>query len=381
PKRSPTSRFAIWTVSAYLKTTPVIAALVIVFSLAALLTYGAIAANNDSFRPPVIVPLLKLEQALPGLNLFGVTKRLIGDRDREILAAKSIELHADPASLVNAVRINNAELAGLVLAAGVDARTEIIDPQTNESILLLLYAIKIGASPSLVHTLLLHNADLRTETAVTKDTAFTLALRQPGDALALTRTLLDAVDSNPRLADVVNKPDHQGITPLLYAIARRAPDSIPLMIQLLRYSTLAIRDHAGKTALVYAVESGNTEKMKTLLENNGLTITGIRYNGKTPLHLAMQRGDQEMAELMLNFGMSLDERADDQATALMFAVESGKSELVEMIVQKAPELIPAKRKDGKTAAQLAAELNFPKASAILKNSAQEQQSNVYHRDF
>jgi ankyrin repeat protein len=105
--------------------------------------------------------------------------------------------------------------------------------------------------------------------------------------------------------------------------------------------------------LLDALESGNVDSVKKYIEE-GMNVNIIR-NGVTPLMIAASKGHREVAEVLIQSGVNINERSDDGWTALhKAAFDQQGTGIVELLMQSGA-VIEARNKAGKTALQLAEE--------------------------
>lgn len=87
--------------------------------------------------------------------------------------------------------------------------------------------------------------------------------------------------------------------------------------------------------LLYAVGHSDLQEVKTLLEQ-GAAVNGTDDEGKTPLIVAFWVGGSkkalEIVKLLLAQGADIDIKAKDGVTALYCAVQSGEDEFIELLL-------------------------------------------------
>lgn len=117
-------------------------------------------------------------------------------------------------------------------------------------------------------------------------------------------------------------------------------------------------------AMNAAIESGNVEVVRQFIEE-GLNVN-LSQDGVTPLMRAAVKGRTEVAELILNAGVNINEKSDDGETALHMAA-SGQAgmAIVELLIQSGIDL-EAKNKAGKTALALAEETKHRDVAKVIK---------------
>ena len=89
-------------------------------------------------------------------------------------------------------------------------------------------------------------------------------------------------------------------------------------------------------AVLGAVESNRPEKVARQIETSPevLAQTGSDLVGRTPLHLAAQRGHQEIVDLLIQEGAEVNSRnEEDKAMPLHFAAEEGHLNIVKVLVK------------------------------------------------
>ena len=106
----------------------------------------------------------------------------------------------------------------------------------------------------------------------------------------------------------------------------------------------------GDTPLHLASSYGGLEGVKCLIEN-GAQVDAQNEYGRTPLHIAVmaKRGKLEVVKFLIeNGGAEIDVRDHRDKTALCYATEYKKPEMVKYLVQKMNELnLNYKRKGSK----------------------------------
>lgn len=72
------------------------------------------------------------------------------------------------------------------------------------------------------------------------------------------------------------------------------------------------KDEHGKTALMYAAESGNEAAFRVLLNTSKLEADARSDSGRTPISFAAGNGSTTIAKLLLNTGkVNVDSRSKD----------------------------------------------------------------------
>jgi serine/threonine-protein phosphatase 6 regulatory ankyrin repeat subunit B len=110
----------------------------------------------------------------------------------------------------------------------------------------------------------------------------------------------------------VNAPDRRGITPLMAAAWNDNPDVLPILIE--HGSKLDAADNSGWTALTMPISlwktaprpNDRTEKVITILVENGIDVNMPNEDGATPLMLAAMYGEPRIVEILLDAGADID---------------------------------------------------------------------------
>ncbi|RDW57292.1 hypothetical protein BP5796_12742 [Coleophoma crateriformis] len=95
-----------------------------------------------------------------------------------------------------------------------------------------------------------------------------------------------------------------------------------------------VRDHNGRTPLSWAVARGNEAIVKLLLET-GQTDPDIRdTDGRTPLSWAAERGNEAIVKILLETGqVDPDIRDTDGCTPLLWAIEGGNKAVIKLLLE------------------------------------------------
>ncbi|MBP5426647.1 MAG: ankyrin repeat domain-containing protein [Clostridiales bacterium] len=125
--------------------------------------------------------------------------------------------------------------------------------------------------------------------------------------------------------------DFNGISLLMYAIKI---EDMELVEDLVENKMLDVNhvDNFGESVIQYAVKSGDAEMFEYIIDK-GAVINGdiwdmLVYAVKSP-------GDSKIAQYLINnYDINLNERDDDGNTILMYALETGKIELVSELINR-----------------------------------------------
>jgi ankyrin repeat protein len=175
-------------------------------------------------------------------------------------------------------------------------------------------------------------------------------------------------------------------TPLIRAIIHSPRDVIDLLIRECG-ACLDLRDGCGKTALWHAIEIGDIETMKTLLEQ-GANHQVKDNDGKTLLHLAIQKRMRTAVDTFLDkSGCEIDVRNKDKkgSTPLHEATRSkGNISIVKALLRKdnAKFVLNSANKNGETPFSLATTCHDMEVSHLLLQQMQfDPNILVYGRSY
>ncbi|KAH7489052.1 putative ankyrin repeat protein [Phytophthora ramorum] len=122
-------------------------------------------------------------------------------------------------------------------------------------------------------------------------------------------------------------------------------------------------NEVGITPLRLALDSGNTEMAAVLLEH-GADMTAGRQDGSSMLHVAVKSGNKEMVQLLLKYGADLSATDGNGSSPLHIAVRSGNLEMVKLLLVENAD-ITAKEEDGGTVLHVAVSSGNSKMLELL----------------
>lgn len=143
-------------------------------------------------------------------------------------------------------------------------------------------------------------------------------------------------------------------------LMRAAGDGNVEMIEeiLKRGASLHLRDASGKTALSWAVKSGDTKAVKKLLEEGAK----IAEEDQLLHRVVAYTNDPSLLALLEGHGANLEERAD-HLTPLMIAARNGKADMLRELIRLGAK-VDASDEKGETALDLARER--PRNSEVIQ---------------
>lgn len=99
-------------------------------------------------------------------------------------------------------------------------------------------------------------------------------------------------------------------------------------------SNQALADKLGRTALFLAVEREMYPVVGVLISQSTKAIDIADLQGRTPLQVTSERGNKEIAELLLRHRADPNKADKKDRTALLLAAENGHNELVSLLLAK-----------------------------------------------
>ena len=126
------------------------------------------------------------------------------------------------------------------------------------------------------------------------------------------------------------------------------------------------KNSKGSTILMFCLASGKIELAKELLKYGALADFNFKYaDGKTALMIAILTKDTRFITSIAKFRQNFDIRDDYGNTALMYAAGMGMGDLVRTLIEKGADKT-IKRKDGRTAADIASAKGYTYIVKLLK---------------
>ncbi|AZL15016.1 ankyrin repeat domain-containing protein [Rickettsiales endosymbiont of Stachyamoeba lipophora] len=178
-------------------------------------------------------------------------------------------------------------------------------------------------------------------------------------------------------ADVNNaKERYAGKTALHYAAQNGDTKTVRVLVQELGADVNA-KDKDGNTALHYAAMLGQTETARILVQELGADVNGTNNYGNTALYYAAQNGDTKtVCVLVQELGANINATDKDGKIALHYAALYGNTKTVRVLAQLGAD-VNATDKHGKTALYYAAQRGHPETVRVL---VQELGTNVNAKD-
>uniref|UniRef100_A0A3Q3ABF0 non-specific serine/threonine protein kinase n=1 Tax=Kryptolebias marmoratus TaxID=37003 RepID=A0A3Q3ABF0_KRYMA len=146
---------------------------------------------------------------------------------------------------------------------------------------------------------------------------------QNGDE-AMTRLLLDR-------GAAMNETDGQGRTPAHVACQHGQENVIRVLLS--RSADVQIKGKNNWTPLHFAAWQGHLGIVKLLVKQAGADVDGQTTDGRTPLHLASQRGQYRVARILIELGADVHLMSAGLNTALHVAAETGHTSTSRLLIK------------------------------------------------
>ncbi len=172
------------------------------------------------------------------------------------------------------------------------------------------------------------------------------------------RSLLAASNIN------INEKDDNGVTALMYAASNADAKTVDILLS--AGANIEAKDANWQTALFYATSNGNIETAKTLIEK-GLDVNSRNIGLETPLIKAAFEGHVETVKFLISLGAKINDTNIDMQTALMAAAYNGRVETVRALLSLGADR-DMKDNKGLTALDFAREANRREVVELLSTA-------------
>lgn len=130
-----------------------------------------------------------------------------------------------------------------------------------------------------------------------------------------------------------------------------------------------IKDKDGSPPLFWAASGKRQEMVKYLIGEKKSDINQSDNKGNTPLSSAIQAGSLEISQYLLEKGANINQKLEDNKTLLMFAAQANNPDLIQLLIDKGCD-VNAFDDFGSTALiNACGHGNFESVKALIKNSA------------
>ncbi len=187
-----------------------------------------------------------------------------------------------------------------------------------------------------------------------------MVLAARGGSQKLMALLLDNMSPGD-----VNRPDQDGVTPLI-AAARYG--HAPLVVMLLGSDAkVSMSDNDGSTALIEASRAGSIDAVRSLLKMEADVNQTSKY-GWTPLMRAIQRSEESVVDELLAHRADVNMQTNNGDTALVLAVERGNPYITGRLLEVSGVDVNMQTNNGDTALKRAVFWGNPVITAMLLNA-------------
>jgi len=167
--------------------------------------------------------------------------------------------------------------------------------------------------------------------------------------------------------------DNYGMTILMYAVKRADLAAVKSLLN--KEIIIDQKNNEGKTALMFAADYPSFKKEQIEIVNmiisKGADVNAKDNDRRTPLMFALKRANWQIAKLLLNKQININDADESGKTALMYTTlqkiiyNYDSSEIINIIISKGAD-VNAKDNDGRTPLMLALEnANWETAKILL----------------
>ena len=131
------------------------------------------------------------------------------------------------------------------------------------------------------------------------------------------------------LDELINKPDHEGRSPLWSSSLKGRNDIVQLLLS--NGADINLSNKNGSSPLYIAAQEGHSNVVQTLINNNA-SIDKAKNDCATPLYVACQNGHLEVVQLLLNNKANPYKTRDTGSTPMYKAAQKGHTKIVEKLL-------------------------------------------------
>ncbi|KAL1435192.1 hypothetical protein MTO96_011116 [Rhipicephalus appendiculatus] len=163
--------------------------------------------------------------------------------------------------------------------------------------------------------------------------------------------------------------DKDGLTALHCAASRGHVDCLETLVSLCGADVDAV-DSNGCSALFYAVTLGHADCTQLLLKY-GAAPNRQDHKGRTPAHCGAAKGQMETLKILWQHGANLYMRNQRGDLPLHEAVQSGRKDLVQWLLELQPSAVNSPNNNGRCALHVAAMANSVEMCKVLMDRGAE----------
>ncbi|KAK3292363.1 ankyrin repeat-containing domain protein [Chaetomium fimeti] len=295
-------------------------------------------ADDPATTPLMIASYFGL---VPAVQAFLKTKRgqlhAKDTRDKTALVWAAAYCHADVAKV-----LVDGEARTLWGLEWLRTRKRIIEEADHEQKTPLMWAVEVG-SVSVVRLLLDHGANIEARNGNGETPLIRACTWENSDVCRLIRgcsweslDVLRLLLERGAQVEARSKDRYgRGATPLTAASQFKPADAVRLLIQF--GANVNAREPDGMTPLLFALARGREENAKLLLENKA--DIGLKsMHGDTALALACREGMLDIVKLLLKRGVDINDKSAAGISALSHACQRGREAIVRFLVEKGADI-------------------------------------------
>jgi len=148
----------------------------------------------------------------------------------------------------------------------------------------------------------------------------------------------------------VNVEDHNGNTPLIWAVAQGQDGLVQLLVD--QGANVNSQNFNGETALFLAAAYG-FHRICTILLENGAVSSLCNLDGATPVHIAAANGHDQVLACLRDHGAFLNVQDEEGETCLFYAIRGGHQKTMEFLVKECNINVEIRNEDEESAVELA----------------------------
>jgi ankyrin repeat protein len=169
----------------------------------------------------------------------------------------------------------------------------------------------------------------------------------------------------------IRASDKKGNNALMYAVTGGHTNVVKAIFHYTDSAAPCLPNAVGMTPLMLALDKGNLEIAKLLIPHME-NVNKIDDTGSTALHYASEAGDDEIEiiTMLLEKHAKLNIQDEDGATALMLAAAGGHVKTVKLLLEHGADA-SLKNNDGETAQQIAKKKDNAALLDVFKTTAKE----------
>lgn len=289
------------------------------------------------------------------------------DTNKFLLMCKYGQPQNIESMLNNGIDVDSANASGItgLMVAAAENRRDIVDvllkhkastdEKTNKGFTALMFATARGSDAALVNDLISAESDINTMSNA-NDTALTLAIsdgRQIRDdyKIIMNMKIDESVARKNPTGDALDK--------IFLAAAQQSLERGARTILLTQDMALEMSP---------GILKKNSQELAEILLSQGASVNINNSEGQSPLYIAVEEHrSSELIDLLMKAGSDTDVTDREGTTLLMLASANGDLNIVKALAQK-PEDVNRVNKAGQTPLQFAAQYSTPDVVTALVNA-------------